>query len=84
MHEERSDDSVEVCVIATSDGEWIRRFPRTDISWSEDALCPVQTPADHAKLVLVCERAEDRAPANRQYFQTWRRRVAVTLFSSSR
>ena len=71
----RSDDAFQVSVIPTPEGEWVRRFPRKEISWNEDARCPVQTEADHEKLVRVCEQVEDRADAIQAYFQNWRERV---------
>lgn len=75
VDESRSDDEYEISVIPTTKGDWVRRFPRREISWNEDALCPVQTEADHQKLVLVCEQVDESEQEIRAYFRRWRQRV---------
>jgi hypothetical protein len=64
-----------VRVIPTAKGEWIRRSPREEVPWSDDADLPVRTPRDHEMLVAVCEQVGERGTAIRDYFRTWRRRV---------
>ena len=63
-------------VIHTRTGEWLRKIPRAWTSWGGgDAGFPVQSEADHEKLVQVCEGIHDREAGIRSYFRTWRRRV---------
>jgi len=71
----RSDAATEVSVIPTRKGEWIRRFPRGEVHWNDAMPCPVQTEADHAFLILVCEQVGDREAEIRNYFRTFRQRV---------
>ncbi|MCI0512440.1 uroporphyrinogen decarboxylase family protein [candidate division KSB1 bacterium] len=71
----RSNAEVEISVMATPFGEWVREAPRKLVSWNEDVPCPVQTEADHFKLIWVCEQIETRATEIRTYFENWRRAV---------
>lgn len=70
-----ADDNFEVAVLPTPHGDWIRRTPRKEISWNEDAPCPVQTEADHARLVYVCEQVGLQADKIRKYYRQWRTQV---------
>jgi uroporphyrinogen-III decarboxylase len=72
----RSDEQWLTRVIHTRDGEWVRRVPRAWSAWGgDDAGFPVQTEADHAKLVQVCEEIGDREADIRAYFRQFRERV---------
>jgi hypothetical protein len=75
VDESRSDENVETSVISTPKGEWVRRVPRRQVLWSHESGLPVQTEADHEKLVLVCEQVGEREGELRQYFRDWRQRV---------
>ena len=75
MDESRSDHAFEVSVIPTPKGDWVRRVPRRETSWNDEAGCPVRTEADHEMLVSVCEQVGDREHGIREYFRRWRRRV---------
>jgi len=75
VDESLSDDAFEIAILPTSKGDWVRRFPRREISWNEHTPCPVQTEADHEKLALVCEQVGDREGTIRDYFRQWRQRV---------
>ncbi len=70
-----SDNEFEVSVIPTPKGNWVRRVPRREISWNDEAGCPVQTEADHEMLVSVCEHVSDHEQEIRDYFREWRQRV---------
>lgn len=73
--ESRSTAEIAVRVIPTAQGEWIRRSPRQEVPWNDDAGCPVQTPHDHDLLVSVCEHVAERTAEIRDYFRSWRRAV---------
>jgi uroporphyrinogen-III decarboxylase len=75
IDEARSTQEQAVRVIRTAKGEWVRISPRQEIPWSDEAGCPVRTPADHDLLVAACEQVEERAGEIRGYFRTWRGRV---------
>lgn len=75
VDESRSDAAAEVSIIPTRKGEWTRRFPRGEVHWNDAMPCPVQTEADHAFLVAVCEQVGDREAEIRNYFHTFRQRV---------
>jgi hypothetical protein len=75
IDESRSTDDVAVRVISTPKGEWVRRSPRKEVPWNDDAGCPVQTPADHAMLISVCEQVGNREGEITDYFRAWRRNV---------
>jgi uroporphyrinogen-III decarboxylase len=75
IDETRSDEENEVSVIPTSRGEWVRTIPRRSGLYGDESCYPVQTEADHAMLVAVCEQAEDQTPKIRAYFRQWRERV---------
>lgn len=75
VDESRSDDQFEISVIQTPKGEWVRKFPRKEIQWNDDVLCPVQTEKDHEFFVAVCEQVGDQAEKIRQYYRQFRRRV---------
>jgi hypothetical protein len=72
---ERSRGDELVLVIKTRKGEWTHRAIGENIPWHDGGVCPVETPADHAMLVAVCEGVADRADEIRAYFRTWRARV---------
>lgn len=71
----RSNDQFEVSVIPIPKGEWVRKFPRKEIQWNDDVLCPVQTEKDHEFFVAVCEQVGDKAEKIRQYYRQFRQRV---------
>lgn len=75
IDEARSGERSCVRVILTPKGEWVRRSPREEIPWSDEADLPVRTPHDHDMLVAVCEQVGEREGAIREYFRDWRRRV---------
>jgi hypothetical protein len=75
VDESRSDDQFETSVIPTPKGEWVRTFPRKEIQWNDDVLCPVQTEKDHDFFVAVCEQVGDQAEKIRQYYRQFRQRV---------
>ncbi len=75
VDESRSDDQFEVSAIPTPRGEWVRKFPRKEIQWNDDVLCPVQTEKDHEFFVAVCEQVGDQAEQIRQYYRQFRQRV---------
>jgi len=75
IDESRSAGDTCVRVIATEKGEWIRRSPREEVPWSDDAGLPVQTPRDHEMLVAVCNQVAQQEETIREYFREWRRRV---------
>lgn len=75
VDESRSTPDVAVRVIDTAKGEWVRRSPRVEVPWNDDAGCPVQTLADHEKLVEVCGEVAGREREITEYFQKWRRAV---------
>jgi hypothetical protein len=75
IDESRSTHDVAVRVIDTPGGEWVRRSPREEVPWNDDAGCPVQTLEDHALLVSVCDQVADREREIRDYFRTWRAKV---------
>jgi hypothetical protein len=75
IDDDRSSGESCVRVIPTAKGEWIRRSPREEIPWSDDAGLPVQTPHDHEMLVAVCEQVVGQERSIREYFRQWRRRV---------
>ena len=71
----RSNRDFEVSVLSTPHGDLIRRVPRKETSWNEDAPCPVQSEADHAKLVYICEQVHLQELKIREYYREWRHRV---------
>lgn len=75
IDESRSNNEFEVSVIQTPIGEWVRRFPRKEIQWNDDAQCPVQTEGDHKLFVAVCEQVGELEPEIRQYYRQFRQRV---------
>jgi len=75
VDESRSDDQFEVSVIPTPKGEWVRCFPRKEIQWNDDVLCPVQMEKDHEFFVAVCEQVADQEEKIRQYYRQFRQRV---------
>jgi len=75
VDERLSSNEVEVSVIPTRQGNWVRRFPRKALSWNDDALCPVQTEKDHDYFVLVCEQVAQQEKEIRRYFHDFRQRV---------
>jgi len=75
VDESRSTRDVAVRFISTPEGEWVRRSPREEVPWNDDAGCPVQTLADHEMLVRVCEQVASRKEEICDYFRTWRRIV---------
>jgi hypothetical protein len=75
VDESRSDDQFEISAIQTPKGEWLRRFPRKEIQWNDDVLCPVQKEKDHEFFVAVCEQVGDQAEKIRQYYRQFRQRV---------
>jgi uroporphyrinogen-III decarboxylase len=75
IDESRSTRDVAVRVIDTPEGEWVRRSPREEVPWNDDAGCPVQTPRDHEMLVRVCDQVAGREQEISDYFRTWRRSV---------
>jgi hypothetical protein len=75
IDESRSTADTALRVIATRKGEWTRTSPRAEIPWSDEAGCPVRTPADHDMLVCVCEQVGEREKEIREYFRSWRRQV---------
>ena len=75
VDESRSTAEYEVKMLPTPEGEWVRQLPRRDSAWNDETLFPVQTEADHEKLVLVCEQVGEREAIIRDYFRTWRQRV---------
>ncbi|MCI0495717.1 hypothetical protein L0Z72_12000 [candidate division KSB1 bacterium] len=75
VDESRSDDQFETSVILTPKGEWVRTFPRKEIQWNDDVLCPVQTEKDHEFFVAVCEQVGDQAEKIRQFYRDFRQRV---------
>jgi hypothetical protein len=75
VDESRSDTEYEIAVIPTPQGEWIRRTARRAGLWGEESGFPVQTAADHERVVQVCEQVSQREPSIRDYFRQWRRRV---------
>ena len=75
IDESRSSATQATRVIHTRKGEWHRISPRTDVPWSDESGCPVQTPHDHEMLVAVCEGVGEREQTIREYFRAWRQRV---------
>lgn len=75
VDESCSNDQFEISVIPTPKGEWVRHFPRKEIQWNDDVLCPVQTEKDHEFFVAVCEQVGDQAEKIRQYYRQLRQRV---------
>ncbi|HEX9972793.1 MAG TPA: hypothetical protein VGD14_12040, partial [bacterium] len=75
VDESCSNAEYELSVIQTSKGEWVRTFPRKEIQWNDDVLCPVQTEKDHEFFVAVCEQVGDQAEKFRQYYRQFRQRV---------
>ncbi len=75
IDESRSTRGVALRVIDTPRGEWVRRSPREEVPWNDDAGCPVQTVEDHSRLVSVCDQVTDRGAEIRDYFRTWRTKV---------
>lgn len=75
IDESRSTRDVAVRVIDTPEGEWVRRSPREEVPWSDDAGCPVRTAEDHALLVSVCDSVAGREREIRDYFRAWRANV---------
>ena len=73
--ERRSDDEWIVSLLPTPQGEWVRRVSRRLGTFGDSSGFPVQTEADHARLVAVCARIEDREPEIRRYFRAWRERI---------
>lgn len=72
----RSSDEELVSTIPTAQGEWVWRTRRSWSAWGgDDAGFPVQTEADHARIVEVCEGVAEREQAIRSYFRQWRARV---------
>jgi uroporphyrinogen-III decarboxylase len=74
--ESRSTTDVAFRTIMTPKGEWIWRGPRKEIPWSDEAACPVETLRDHEMLVSVCEQVSDREQEVREYYRTYRQKVA--------
>ena len=74
--EPRSTPDIAFRTIVTPKGEWTWRAPRKNIPWSDEAACPVETVHDHEMLVSVCEQVGEREEEIRQYFRTWRQKVA--------
>jgi hypothetical protein len=75
VDEDASTDEVEVSIIETSHGTWVRRVSRELGLWGDTAGFPVKTEADHDLLVAACERIGDDADDIRQYFRDWRERA---------
>lgn len=75
VDESRSNDKFEVSVIQTPKGKWVRRFPRKEVQWNDDALCPVQTEQDHEFFIAVCEQVGERETEIREYYRQFRHRV---------
>jgi hypothetical protein len=75
IDDDRSAGESCVRVIPTAKGEWVRRSPREEVPWSDDAGLPVQTPRDHEMLVAVCEQIGEQEGTIREYFRQWRLRV---------
>jgi hypothetical protein len=75
IDESRSSGEIALRTIQTPKGEWVRRSPRKEVPWSDDAGCPIHTPQDHALLVSVCEQVTDREDEIRTYFRAWRKKV---------
>ncbi len=80
---DRSDSQFDVYVIPTARGEWLRRVPRLEALRTEEqgalvtseSSYPVQTEADHAMLVQVCEQVSEQEAPIRTYFRDLRQRV---------
>ena len=75
IDESRSTRDEVLRVIDTPEGEWVRRSPREEAPWSDDAGCPVQSAEDHEKLVCVCDQVAGREEEIRGYFRAWRHAV---------
>ncbi len=75
VDDDASTDEVEVSVIETSRGPWVRRVSRELGLWGDAAGFPVKIEADHELLVAACERIGDDAGEIRSYFRDWRERV---------
>jgi uroporphyrinogen-III decarboxylase len=75
IDETRSAGSRTVRFISTAKGEWLRNSPRTEVPWSDESGCPVQTTHDHEMLVAVCDEVETHEPRIREYFRAWRQKV---------
>ena len=73
--ESRSDDDWVVSVLGTAEGEWVRRVSRHAGQFGDESGFPVQTEADHHKLVAVCEQIHDQEEAIRTYFRDCRQRA---------
>lgn len=72
----RSTENEAVLVIPTTDGEWVRRVPRSWSAWGgSDEGFAVQTEADHDRLAQVCAEITGREEAIRATFRDWRARV---------
>ena len=71
----RSDVQFETSVIHTPEGDWVRRFPKKEIQWNDDAQCPVQAEQDHEFFVAVCEQVDERETEIREYYRQFRQRV---------
>jgi uroporphyrinogen-III decarboxylase len=54
---------------------WTRRISRRLGEWGDESGFPVQSEADHDKLIAVCSAIEGRVPDIRAYFRRWRQRV---------
>jgi len=74
--ESRSTADIAFRTITTPKGEWTWRAPRKDTPWSDEAACPVETIHDHEMLVSVCEQVGGLKREIRNYFRTWRQKVA--------
>jgi uroporphyrinogen-III decarboxylase len=75
VDEAQSDDQVEVSVIPTPNGEWVRRVPRRASLYGDEAAFPVRTEADHDMILSVCEQIGQREAHIREYFRQWRQKV---------
>lgn len=71
----RSDETWIVSALKTPEGEWTRRVSRRLGAFGDESGFPVKTEADHARLVAVCARVDERDPQLRRYFREWRERV---------
>ncbi|MFC1525665.1 uroporphyrinogen decarboxylase family protein [Candidatus Latescibacterota bacterium] len=71
----RSDADWSVSVLATPEGEWVRKVSRQAGLFGDESGFPVRSEADHHKLVAVCDQIRDREEVIRAYFRDCRQRI---------
>lgn len=72
---DRSDEEWIVSTLSTPMGEWTRRVSRRLGMFGDESGFPVQTEADHERLVTVCSTIREREGEIRRTFREWRQRV---------